>query len=54
MIPYFLPYQCRWVQDASPLKILEKSRQVGISFSTACSAVKRAAARGARLDAVPA
>jgi len=48
--PYFLPYQRRWIQDASPLKILEKSRQTGISFSTAYSAVKRAAAQRARLD----
>src|SRR5882762_3503099 len=50
MVPYFLPYQRRWIQDTSSLKIMEKSRQIGISFSTAYSAVKRAAARGARLD----
>src|SRR4051794_3540035 len=47
---YFLPYQRRWIQDTSTLKIMEKSRQVGISFATAYSAVKRAATRGARLD----
>ena len=50
MKPYFLPYQTRWVQDSAPLKIMEKSRQVGISFATAYSAVKRAAAQGATLD----
>src|SRR5258706_4176595 len=50
MTPYFLPYQTRWIQDSSPLKIMEKSRQVGVSFATAYSAVKRAAVQGARLD----
>src|SRR5262245_42024958 len=48
--PYFLPYQRRWIQDTSPLKIMEKSRQIGISFCTAYSAVKRAAAQGALHD----
>src|SRR3954471_1492195 len=48
--PYFLPYQRRWIQDTSSLKIMEKSRQIGMSFCTAYSAVKRAAARGARFD----
>src|SRR2546428_13864486 len=50
MTPYFLPCQRRWIQDVSPLKILEKSRQIGMSFCTAYSAVKRAAAQGARFD----
>ena len=26
-----LPYQRRWVQDMSRIKIMEKSRQIGIS-----------------------
>jgi phage FluMu gp28-like protein len=47
---YFLPYQARWIEDKSPLKIMEKSRQVGMSYATAYSAVERAAARDARLD----
>src|SRR5689334_1151165 len=46
----FLPYQIRWIQDESTLKIMEKSRQVGISYCTAYSAVKRVAAADARLD----
>src|SRR2546428_4276052 len=50
MTPYFLPYQLRWIHDHSRLKILEKSRQIGMSFCTAYSAVKRAAAQGARFD----
>src|SRR6266516_8031762 len=49
-MPYFLPYQLRWIRDQSRLKIIEKSRQIGISFCTAYSAVKRAAAQGARFD----
>jgi phage FluMu gp28-like protein len=47
---YFLPYQQKWILDASPLKIIEKSRQIGMSYATAYSCVKRAAAKGARLD----
>ena len=50
MEPYLLPYQLRWVRDNSPLKIMEKSRQIGISFATAYSAVKRVGAVDARLD----
>src|SRR5438477_8358482 len=47
---YFLPFQSRWVNDLSPLKIVEKSRQVGLSSTTAFSALKRVACQGARLD----
>src|SRR5258706_9185891 len=49
-VKYFLPYQARWIEDKSPVKIMEKSRQVGMSYATAYSAVERAAARDARLD----
>jgi phage FluMu gp28-like protein len=47
---YFLPYQRKWIADLAGLKIIEKSRQIGMSYATAYSAVKRAAAKGARLD----
>ena len=47
---YFLPFQSRWVTDLAPLKIVEKSRQVGLSSTTAFSALIRIAQRGARLD----
>lgn len=47
---YFLPYQAKWIEDDSRLKIMEKSRQIGISYGTAYSAVRRAAAADARLD----
>lgn len=46
-----LPYQKRWVIDASRLKIMEKSRQIGISWASACALVRRKGTAGARLDA---
>lgn len=46
----FLPFQAKWIQDTSRLKLMEKSRQIGISWSTAYGAVERAAAQGARHD----
>jgi phage FluMu gp28-like protein len=47
---FFMPYQAAWIQDEARLKIMEKSRQIGMSWSTAYSAVRRAAAKDARLD----
>lgn len=47
---FFLPFQSRWIKDQSDLKIVEKSRQVGFTWATAYSAVRRVAERGARLD----
>ena len=47
---FFMPYQKRWIEDDSRLKIMEKSRQIGLSWSTAYSAVRRAAAASSRLD----
>src|SRR5436190_13133357 len=32
---YFLPYQIQWLDDESPLRIMEKSRQVGVSYADA-------------------
>jgi len=46
----FLPFQKAWIIDSSMLKLMEKSRQIGISWSTAYAAVERAAAAGARFD----
>ncbi len=46
----FLPYQERWIKDASRLKLMEKSRQIGLSWSTAYPLVERCAAAGARWD----
>ncbi|HRD34072.1 MAG TPA: terminase family protein [Rhodocyclaceae bacterium] len=46
----FLPFQTAWIMDQARLKLMEKSRQIGISWSTAYAAVERAAAQGARHD----
>jgi len=46
----FLPFQTKWIKDESRLKLMEKSRQIGISWSTAYGADERAAAQGARFD----
>jgi len=36
-LKYFFPYQRDWIVDRSPLKIMQKSRQNGISFADAQS-----------------
>ena len=40
--PYFLPYQLRWLDDPSPLKIIEKSRQIGMTFVDAYDSLMKA------------
>jgi phage FluMu gp28-like protein len=46
----FLPYQERWIVDRSRLKLMEKARQIGLSWSTAYAAVERTAEAGAKWD----
>ena len=46
----FMPYQARWIADRSRLKLIEKSRQIGLSWSTAYAMVSRIAVQGARND----
>jgi len=46
----FLPFQSRWIKDDSRLKLMEKSRQIGISWATAYAADERTAAQGAKYD----
>lgn len=46
----FLPYQERWVLDQSRLKLMEKARQIGISWSTSYAATERTAETGSRWD----
>ena len=36
-----LPYQQRWVEDDSIMKLMEKSRRIGVSFSTAYERVRK-------------
>lgn len=38
----FLPYQQRWLDDTSRLKIIEKSRQIGMTYTDACDSVFKA------------
>ena len=46
----FLPYQSRWINDTSRLKLAEKPRQVGWSWCAAYAAVRRTGMKGARND----
>lgn len=43
--PALLPYQRRWIADRSPVKICEKSRRVGLSWSEAADDALTAASR---------
>ena len=47
---YFLPYQEEWILDTSPLRIIQKSRQVGITYADAYDSVLKASEKDARLD----
>jgi len=47
----FLPYQKHWIEDDSRLKLMEKSRQIGISWSSAYGLLRRKVAKDATLDA---
>jgi len=46
----FLPYQSAWITDDSILKLMEKARQIGLSWSSAYKCDERTAAQGARND----
>ncbi len=47
---YFLPYQHHWINDTSPLKIFQKSRQIGITYADAYHSVRIASRMNARFD----
>ena len=49
-LKYFLPYQRKWILDDSPLKIIQKSRQIGISYADAYHSVRIASNKNSRLD----
>lgn len=36
--PVLLPYQRRWIEDAAPLKLCEKSRRIGLSWAESADA----------------
>jgi phage FluMu gp28-like protein len=46
-----LPYQARWVQDRSRLKLALKSRQIGWTWATAYALIRRKCVSGATGDA---
>ncbi|MED7818300.1 terminase family protein, partial [Vibrio cholerae] len=46
----FLPFQSAWIKDGSRLKLMEKSRQIGLSWSGAYACVERTGAQGAQHD----
>lgn len=46
----FLPFQSRWISDDARLKLAEKPRQVGWSWTAAYACVRRTAKAGARFD----
>ena len=43
MSAILLPYQQRWIADKAPVKIIEKSRRIGLSYAEAADAVLHAA-----------
>jgi phage FluMu gp28-like protein len=47
---YFLPFQRAWLKDSSALRIMQKSRQVGASFTHAYDSVKKAACVNDAMD----
>jgi phage FluMu gp28-like protein len=47
----FLPFQKHWVEDKARLKLMEKGRQIGVSWSSAEGLVERKSLKGARYDA---
>lgn len=47
---FFLPYQARWINDTSRLKLMEKGRQIGLSWATAYALCRRKAREDAKFD----
>lgn len=46
----FLPFQSRWIEDKSRIKLSEKGRQLGFSWAAAYEANAETAVEGARYD----
>lgn len=47
---FFLPYQKKWILDDSKIKIMEKSRQIGMSWTAAYSLVRDHSKTSSKLD----
>lgn len=50
MDTFFLPYQKAWILDNSRIKLMEKSRQIGMSWTAAYSLVRSHSLSRAKLD----
>ena len=48
-LDFFLPYQVRWINDASPVSIGEKSRRIGWTYASSYRAVDRRVRLGTNL-----
>ncbi len=46
----FLPYQSSWILDKARLKLMEKARQIGLSWSTAWACDERTGMVGNKHD----
>ena len=51
MTHFFLPYQARWIKDPSRNRLMVKSRQIGMSLSTAYDLVLKTAKKRSPFDA---
>lgn len=49
-LKHFLPYQRKWILDTAILKLIQKSRQIGISYADAYRSVTLASRKDSRLD----
>ena len=47
---FFLPYQAKWIKDNSRLKLMEKARQIGVSWCLAYRMAAETCKVGARYD----
>lgn len=47
---FLLPYQSQWVEDKSLVKLMEKSRRVGISYATSYAEVRQHSLKGNKID----
>lgn len=47
---YFLPYQKKWIEDNSRIKLMQKARQIGLSMSTAFRCVDQCASANCKHD----
>jgi phage FluMu gp28-like protein len=50
LAPFFMPYQADFIRDEARMIIVEKGRQIGLSYAASYKAVRLAAPKDARLD----